>query len=106
MVAVVNPDNGPGYYQDPVYVQAIESLRAVGIIVIGYVYTSYGARSQSDIISNINSYKQWYDINGIFFDEMANVRGYESYYSNLSNYARTLGYTITVGNTEIGRAHV
>lgn len=105
MVAVVNPDNGPGYYQDPVYVQAIESLRAVGIIVIGYVYTSYGARSQSDIISNINSYKQWYDINGIFFDEMANVRGYESYYSNLSNYARTLGYTITVGNTGTGASY-
>ncbi|MDG7001187.1 MAG: spherulation-specific family 4 protein [Nitrososphaerota archaeon] len=104
IIAVVNPDNGPGYYQDPVYVQAIDSLRSVGIIVIGYVYTSYGARSQSDVISDINSYRQWYGMNGIFFDEMANVEGYESYYSTLSNYARSLGYTITVGNSGTGIA--
>ena len=104
MVAVVNPDNGPGYFQDPVYVQAIDSLRSAGIIVIGYVYTSYGARSQSDVLANINSYRQWYNINGIFFDEMANVEGYESYYSALSNYAKSLGYTITVGNAGTGIA--
>jgi hypothetical protein len=39
-----------------------------------------------------------YNIDGIFFDEMSNTEGKEHYYESLSNYAKSLGFTFTVGN--------
>jgi hypothetical protein len=98
VAAIVNPDNGPGTYQDPNYAQSINELRSAGILVLGYVPTGYGSISQSHIDSQIYDYKQWYNANGIFFDTMSNVPGYENYYSSLSSYAHSLGFSWTVGN--------
>lgn len=98
IVVIINPNNGPGSSIDSNYVSGIQQLQAAGITVLGYVYTSYGARSASSIESDIHSYSSWYHVNGINFDEMANTAGYENYYSNLSSYAKSLGMTMTVGN--------
>src|SRR5258707_13048109 len=98
MIAVINPYNGPGTYQDLNYVTGIQNLRSAGITVLGYVYTNYAARSTEDVTADINAYKNWYALDGIFFDEMSNLAGNESYYSNLSNYAKSLGYQLTMGN--------
>jgi len=98
IVAVINPDNGPGTSQDPNYVSGIGLLHSAGVTVVGYVYTSYAARPITSVIANINSWKQMYKVNGIFFDQMSNVPGYENYYSSLNSYAASLGYTITIGN--------
>ncbi len=98
IIAIINPSSGPGTSPDPNYVQGINALRSAGITVVGYVYTQYSQRSISSAESDINDYHQWYNINGILFDEMSNVAGNENYYSTLSNYAKSLGYTITVGN--------
>ena len=73
-------------------------LRSAGITVLGYVYTSYAARNISAVIADINSYKAWYAVNGIFFDEMSNVPGNEAYYSSLSAYAKSIGLSLTFGN--------
>ena len=35
--------------------------------------------------SQISHYKTWYNADGIFFDEMSNTRGDESYYSTLNS---------------------
>ncbi|MFI5419777.1 MAG: spherulation-specific family 4 protein [Nitrososphaerales archaeon] len=102
MVAVINPNNGPGYAIDPNFVAGIQALKAAGILVLGYVPTSYGGRSSADVISDITTYASRYQVNGIFFDEMASVSGYESYYSGLSSYAKSLGMTLTVGNPGTG----
>ncbi|MCL4518814.1 MAG: spherulation-specific family 4 protein [Thaumarchaeota archaeon] len=98
VAAIINPSNGPGSGQDSNFVQGINSLRSAGISVLGYVATGYGSVSVSSAESQINAYKQWYNVNGILFDEMNNVPGYESYYSTLSNYAYSLGFSWTVGN--------
>jgi spherulation-specific family 4 protein len=98
IVAVINPDNGPGASQDPNYVSGIQGLRSAGVIVLGYVHTSYAARPAASVIADINSYKGWYNISGIFLDEMSNVAGNEGYYSSLNTYIESLGYTMTVGN--------
>ena len=44
------------------------------------------------------NYKDWYGVNGIFFDEMSNLGTMRSYYSNLAAYARSLNFEVTVGN--------
>jgi hypothetical protein len=98
IVAVINPDNGPGSGQDSNYLNGIQALRSAGVVVLGYVRTSYAARPAAAVIADINCYKSWYNINGIFLDEMSNVAGNEGYYSSLNTYIKSLGYTMTVGN--------
>jgi hypothetical protein len=98
VVAIVNPSNGPGSYQDPNFVWGIQLLEAAGITVVGYVATGYGGVSISQAEQEISAYDQFYQISGIFFDEMASISGYESYYSTLTSYAASLGYSFTIGN--------
>lgn len=57
VIAIINPDNGPGSWQDPTILQGVRSLQAAGITVVGYVYTQYAARSLSSVESDINAYK-------------------------------------------------
>jgi hypothetical protein len=99
IVAIINPNSGPGNSKDTNYVTGIQNLQSAGVVVIGYVATGYGSRSSSTVQADINTYKSWYpQINGIFFDEMSNSGGDETYYQNLSNYAKSVGFIFTVGN--------
>lgn len=100
-MAVINPGSGPGEAQDPNFVAGIANLQAAGVIVLGYVPTGYATSPYSGITgveAQINAYNSWYHVNGIFFDEMSNLAGYESYYSTLNAYVKSLGMTYTVGN--------
>src|SRR5487761_947574 len=96
--AIINPNNGPGIVQDSNYTLGIDALRSAGIIVLGYVYTHYAQRSLVSVEADIHTYQKWYNISGIFFDEMSAVIGNENYYSTLSSYVKSLGYVLTVGN--------
>lgn len=99
IIAIVNPSNGPGSAQDTNFVYGINKLRAHGVIVIGYVPTGYGSRSITSTENLIYKWRLWYsNVNGILFDEMSNVKGYENYYRTLNSYAKALGFTYTVGN--------
>lgn len=100
-MAVINPGSGPGTTQDPNFVAGIAGLQAAGVVVLGYVPTGYASSSYSGISGveqQVSAYNSWYHVNGIFFDEMSNVAGYESYYSTLNSYVKSLGMTYTVGN--------
>ncbi|HXJ22596.1 MAG TPA: CIA30 family protein [Polyangia bacterium] len=99
VVAIVNPSNGPGSAEQPSYTSGVAKLTAAGVKVIGYVHTSYGARGAADVQADMNNWHGWYPgVTGIFFDEMANGTGYESYYSSLTAYAKGHGFNFTVGN--------
>jgi hypothetical protein len=98
IVAIVNPGDGPGSSANPTYQTWIAKLQAAGVTVVGYVYTSYAARSIASIETDMSHYKAWYGVNGIFFDEMSNILGEQTYYSTLNTYADSLGYSLTVGN--------
>src|SRR5206468_2271351 len=58
----------------------------------------YASHGMSDLDAQISRYKNWYSVNGIFFDEMANNQGNENYYSTLNTYVKSLGMTYTMGN--------
>jgi hypothetical protein len=98
VVAIVNPDNGPGSTRNPTYATWIGKLQAAGIVVIGYDYTSYAARSLSAVKADVSAYKTLYGINGVFLDQMSNRPGHESYYSTITAYADSLGLSFVVGN--------
>ena len=99
IIAIINPSNGPGTSQDSNYVAGTQKLQSGNITVLGYVHTSYGQRSIRLAEAEIEKYHTWYNtVDGIFFDEMSNKAGKESYYQTLSNYADSLGLTVSVGN--------
>src|SRR5256712_6589179 len=98
MAVIINPNNGPGSSIDSNYVTGINNMKAANVMVLGYVYTSYCARAQTTIESDIDNYHNWYGVNGIHFDEMQNSPGCESYYTSLTNYVKSHGMTYTSGN--------
>jgi len=99
VIAIINPNNGPGTSQDPNYVAGINSLKAAGVVTIGYVYTNYGAVSLQSVESSIDAWKNLYGVTGIFLDAMAYHTGYESYYQSIETYAKgTDGMSIVIGN--------
>ena len=98
VIVVVSPGSGPGGSQDANYVQGIKELQAAGIKVLGYVDTGYGSDSISSVEAKVDLWEAWYAPNGIFFDRMNNVPGYEGYYSSLGSYVHSLGMGTTMGN--------
>src|SRR5439155_26232384 len=78
-------------HQSMIYLVSLhDALPISGIIVIGYVATGYASKLISSLESQISSYKNWYSVNGIFFDEMSSVQGNEGYYSTLNTYVKSL----------------
>jgi hypothetical protein len=76
----------------------VQELKAAGIIVLGYTWTDYGDRSGSAVRKEISKYKNWYAVDGIFFDAMSNLKGKLKYYNNLDSFTKARGLTLTVGN--------
>ncbi len=95
MRVILDPDNGPGATQDPVYLDAIADLQAAGIEVAGYVNTDYNARSIVDVETDIALWMALYCPNGIFLDAMGTS---SSYYSSLTTYIESLGMQFSIGN--------
>src|SRR5438132_1980987 len=101
IIAVINPSDGPGPSFDSNYLAGIKKMQAAGVMVLGYVHTGFGyggLRSPAVLEAEISNYKTWYNPNGIFFDEMANIPGDENYYTVLNTYTKSLGFTYTMGN--------
>ena len=98
LVAIVNPNSGPGTTQSPDYVTAVNRLRASGGKVIGYVYTSYAARDTNTVQADIDRYFSFYSINGIFLDEMTDDAdvNHLNYYAALYQYIQGKGTNLLV----------
>lgn len=99
--AILNPNSGPGTMVDPNYLAAVTGLRGAGGKVLGYVHTSYGARSLAAVAADIATYRSFYPIDGFFIDEMSTstAPGILSYYGSIYSYIKGLnpGYRV-IGN--------
>jgi spherulation-specific family 4 protein len=95
VTAIMNPGSGPGNLQDSNYVNVVNNLRTAGGKVIGYVSTSYGARSSATVKADIDKYVNWYNIDGIFFDEMTNTGSTSTlnYYQDIYDYVKAINPT-------------
>jgi len=99
VIAIANPSNGPGGSVDAQYTTGVRALQGTGILVIGYVATGYTARGISAVEADIDRWSSFYPfLQGIFFDEQSNRPGDEAFYRTVSQYAKSLGLTLTVGN--------
>jgi hypothetical protein len=103
IIAVVNPDNGPGSSEDPTFLAGIKQLQAGGVTVLGYVdlltNCECSVNPLSAVENEVSEYWSWYHTNGIMFDDFNNGFTYSpSTYSSLSSYVKSLGMTYTMGN--------
>lgn len=98
VIVIMNPGSGPGLVQDPNYTAAVNNLRAAGGKVLGYVYSSYAARDTNAIKADINTFFNWYPLDGIFIDEMANdtSTNHYNYYAGLYQFIQMKGTNLLV----------
>lgn len=87
-IMVMNPNSGPGASQDQNYVNAVNNASNKGIKVLGYVHTTYSQRNIDTVKGEVDLYKQWYNVSGIFVDEVNSSAAAIPYYQNLSDYIR------------------
>lgn len=92
LVAIMNPDSGPGSGVNSDYTHEVDALRAAGGRVIGYVPTTYGNRPLGEVLSDVDVYYAWYGIDGIYFDETTADAdaGHLAYYQSCYDYVRGL----------------
>ena len=72
-VVILNPNSGPGAQKLQEFTSVVQQSQAAGIKVLGYVASWYGNRAIADLVSEINSYRSWYQVDGFFIDEMYSV---------------------------------
>jgi hypothetical protein len=91
--------SGPGTSVNSDYTSAIADARAAGDTVFGYVDTNYTSVSLATAEANVSSWKNFYNVTNIFFDEVSSTAAQESYYQTLSAYvhAQTAG-SLTILN--------
>lgn len=98
-IGVVNPHNGPGTGWEEAYDRYVTVMQECHISVLGYVSTFWGAVPLNTVKDNIDKYKQFYGIDGIFLDEMSNKAENVQYYKDITAYAKSVGVKYVVGNT-------
>ncbi|MGD9633252.1 MAG: spherulation-specific family 4 protein [Pirellulales bacterium] len=95
LTAIMNPGNGPGNNVDSNYTSVVNSLRAAGGHVIGYVYSSYTQRSLQVVLNDVDKYDALYNVDGIFVDEMLNTGPAEKldYYKAIYDHVKAIDPT-------------
>ena len=90
LTVIINPNSGPdGGPPNSDFVVGLNDLRSAGVTILGYVYTSYGARNITNVKADIDLYDQHFNIHGIFLDEVANTTNQLSYYTQLYAYIKS-----------------
>jgi hypothetical protein len=107
-VTVFNPSSGPGWNYDSNIAYWVNKLRSVGVIALGYTADSYGGRALSSLNADADKYMNWYHADGLFLDEFTNKVGYESHYSQVTAYAKSIGMKMTLGNpgTDVPKSYI
>ncbi len=89
VVAIINPNSGPGDKPNVDYAQGLKILHQGGVKTIGYVATNYGKRPIDQVKSEIDLYDAHFNVQGIFFDEGASDAKQHNYYAEIYRYAKS-----------------
>nr|WP_229358384.1 spherulation-specific family 4 protein [Streptomyces sp. UNOB3_S3] len=67
---VLNVADGPGGRPDPAFRAAAGRLSDAGVRLLGYVDTGYGHRRTGAVVADIRRHRRWYDVDGVFLDQI------------------------------------
>jgi hypothetical protein len=100
IVAIVNPDSGPGKTRDPNYMRVFERARGSKLTLIGYVPLGYARRPVGEVKDDVDRWIQLYPrINGFFFDEQPSGADQAPFVLECFAHARQrLGHAVLVSN--------
>lgn len=86
IIAIINPSSGPLTTVDSSYASYMTKMKNAGIVMVGYVHTTYGDRDLATVQSEIGTYATLYPlVTGIFLDEAANDASKITYYTQVYN---------------------
>jgi len=89
IVAIVNPNSGPGYHQDSNYATVIPRARKAGLTLVGYISTQYTKKPLAQVEEEVETYLRFYpEIQGIHVDEQSTDAASVGYYTDLYKYIR------------------
>jgi len=88
-IVIANPNSGPDTALDSNYVTMVSEMKAGGALVLGYVATTYGAKTAATVQAEIDKYYAWYGVSGIFFDEGSDSCTSVPYYQQQVAYVKT-----------------
>lgn len=97
-LVTINPASGPGSSADPAYADIVRRARAAGLTLLGYVPTGYGKRSSVRVRADVDRYRRWYGVTGIFFDEAATRTNVLGYYRTLHRRVRSAGGLVVMNH--------
>ncbi len=89
IVAIINPNNGPDSTPPNTdYQQGIKDLNRAGIKMVGYVPSNYANRDLQAVKADVDLYVKYFQVDGIFVDEMSSDREKADYYQQLYRYIK------------------
>jgi hypothetical protein len=108
VVAIINPNSGPGGKPNTDYAQGLKLLQQGGVKTIGYVATNYGKRPINQVKADIDLYDAHFKVQGIFLDEGASDAQNLNYYAAIYRYVKSkkqLQQVIVNPGTQIDEAY-
>lgn len=88
-IMIMNPASGSGVSSDPNYVTDVNSAKAKGIKIYGYVDSNYGSRPANEMQTEIQNYKTWYNVTNIFLDQTPSAPTALAYYQSIVDFAHS-----------------
>jgi hypothetical protein len=100
IIAIINPNSGPSSSgPDSAYKTYMTKLANAGVEMVGYVHTTYGTRSITDVQNEINTYATKYPgVTGIFLDEASASSKDLTYYTQVNNNILSKGFVHSILN--------
>lgn len=96
MIVIFNPQSGPGDEKDENWEKLISFFKSMRHIPVGYVHTSYGKKSTTEVKREIDLWLEFYpEIEGFFIDEVSENL---DYYKFLWNYIKRKGNFVVILN--------
>jgi len=89
IVAIANPNSGPGDERNLDYAAIFTEASNRGIRLVGYVSTNYGRRPQPEIKNDVDNWIRFYpQIRGFFFDQQPGERQLAAKFTELRDYVK------------------
>ncbi|MFD9126486.1 spherulation-specific family 4 protein [Kitasatospora sp. NPDC059571] len=96
---VLNVADGPGPAPDHAFAAAADKLHRSGIQVLGYADTAYGRRPHAEVTTDLLHHREWYGVDGVYFDQVSAHPDALPHYRRLATAARAAGCgTVVLGH--------
>ena len=95
-LVIMDPADGPGRSIDPRYSAAVSTATRHGLCVLGYVTTDYGRRSAAEMKEEVERYREWYGVSGIFLDQAPASISSSAAIAHAVSHIRASGLTLAI----------